>query len=86
MQTGDVRVDVHHLVVGHDVCATDLEHVPVHVGLAEHSYEVREHVAYRNRLYPRLDPARGRHDGKDLDQMPQHLETRASRTDDDSGA
>ena len=72
-------------MIGDDVGAADLEHLPICVRVVEHAGEIREHVSHCDGLDTRLNPPGRRHDGQDFDQVAQHLEACAARTDNDRG-
>ena len=69
----------HHVAVGQDVRAADLDDCP-YVGLVERPDEVVEHVADPDRLAAGPHPAGRDHDRQPLRQVPQDLERRAART------
>ena len=55
-QPRDVRVELHHLLVGDDIGPADLEHLAERAGFVEHADEVGEHVTDRDRLAARARP------------------------------
>ena len=78
------RVAVHHLAVAVDVGTADVErpvHLGRHLGGAE---QVVQHVAHRDRLDAAAHPPRRGHVRQHLGEVPDHLERRRARPDDDA--
>ncbi|EOY45544.1 putative integral membrane protein [Streptomyces lividans 1326] len=85
-QLGDAGVALHHLPVGQDVRAADVEgpgHLPRH-GRAAH--QGAQHVPHGDRLDAGVDPAGRDHDRQPFGEVAQHLEGRRPGADDDRRA
>ena len=83
--TEDRGRPAHHLTVGEDLGASDLDlagRVGVLAGVGERPHDVVD----RDRLRARVDPARRHHQRQPLDEVAQHLERGAARPDHHRGA
>ena len=85
-EPGDRGVALHHLAVGEDLGAADVERAVDVGGHRRAADEVPQHVADRDGLDAGADPARGDHHGEALGEVAQHLEGRGARSQDDRRA
>ena len=76
----------HHVAVGDDVGASDVEGFPGGPLLLQTAHQIPEYVADRDGLAPGVHPLRGDHEGQPLHQGLDHLEGHAPRADDHRGA
>lgn len=84
-QPVDPGVAAHHVEVGEDVGAADVEgaaDLGRHAGAAD---QVAQYVADADGLDPGAHPAGGDHHGQSLGQVAEHLEGGRARADDDGG-
>ena len=81
-----LRVPEHHLAVGEDVGAADLDDPTGACRGVEAGRKVLEHVADRDGLHARVDPARADHHRQTFGEIADHLERQAAGADDHGGA
>ena len=85
-QARRLRVPLHHLAVGQDVGAADVEPAADVRGHRRGADQVAQHVADRDRLDAVVHPARHGHRRQALGQVAHHLERRRARPEDHRGA
>ena len=73
-QAGDLRVGRHHLPVGQDLRATDVEAAADAGGHRGRPHEIAQDVSNRDGLDPGVDPAGSDHDRKTFGEVAEHLE------------
>ena len=85
-QAGHGGEALHHVAVGDDVRAADVE-APVDLGRQRRTADqVVQHVLHRDRLQPCVHPPRGDHHRQPLGEVAQHLERRRSAAENDRRA
>ncbi len=73
-QAGDLRVPLHHPLIGQLVRSADFPYVGLACGFLNGSHKDLEDIRDGYRLAAGAHPSRGDHDRQDLGEVSQHLE------------
>ena len=83
-QSPDSGKSQQHLLVSHNIRATNIEGLVVGIFAQQHARQVFQYVADSNRLAARIEPAGSYHYGQLFYQIPHDFERRTAGTHDDT--